>query len=183
MKKLILPLLFLFSFPTAVEASPWSQMLKGGLKGGLKSGSGGGKSYEKILFKKQIGNNSWNNIKVTKSYDSFDEKTTCKFKLFESKLNIDIMYLSVHNYELKLQGNYYISGRPTDQYAFKFDNNPPERIASGNMYKYSPDKKVIPFSKWSQYKHLTIKNGRDVDTVKLKDLVKAIDKYKECKRS
>ena len=54
MRKLLIPLLFLFSFPTTVEASPWSQMLKGG----LKSGSGGGKSYEKILFNKQIGNNS-----------------------------------------------------------------------------------------------------------------------------
>ena len=162
MKNLLISLLFLLAIPTSLQAS---------------------KDYSKTIFNKQIGNKSWNNIKVIKSYDSFYEKTNCSFNLKATRLNIRIMVLDSYNYELELSGNNYTSHDVyrDKRYAFKFDNNPIETITSS--YSYPLNTKLIPFSEWSKYKYLTIKNGNEVDKVKLKDLVKAIDKYKECKRS
>ena len=65
MKNILISLLFIVSFFNSVKADPFTQMLKGGIKGGLKGGSGGSKSYEKVLFNKNIGNYG-NTIKVTK---------------------------------------------------------------------------------------------------------------------
>ncbi len=36
MKKLLIPLIFLLAFSTSLNASPWSQMLKGGIKGSIE---------------------------------------------------------------------------------------------------------------------------------------------------
>ena len=59
MKKLLIPLLFLITLPTSAQA---------------------GGSYEKVMFKKNIGNyGSLTTVEVKKKYDSFYDKTTCIF--------------------------------------------------------------------------------------------------------
>ena len=66
--------------------------------------------------------------------------------------------------------------------AFKFDNNPPVILRS-MQYGKDPEKKVIPYSRWSKNKKLTIRQLNSEYIFNLKDLRKAIDKYKERKRS
>ena len=128
MKNLLISLLFLLAIPTSLQAS---------------------KNYSKTIFKKQIGKYSYNYIKISKSYDSFFDKTSCSFYLSEDGLNMDINYRT--NYELTLKGNTHSSygNDSITEYAFKFDNNPPKRLTS----KYRPEEKVIPFSEWSSIKN------------------------------
>ena len=66
--------------------------------------------------------------------------------------------------------------------AFKFDRNPPVQLAS-MMYGQPPEKKVIPYSRWSKNKQLTVRKKNMDYIFNLKDLVKAIETYKKCKRS
>ena len=78
MKPLLLPLLAALALPTAVNADPFTQMLKGGLKGGLKSESKG--NYEKSfnLGKKCIKGNCKEIIGIlTTSTDDFTGETMC----------------------------------------------------------------------------------------------------------
>ena len=117
MRKLLISLLFLLLFSTFAKADPFTQMIKGGIKGGLKGGSGGSKSYEKVLFNKNIGNYG-NNIKVTKKYDSFYGKTSCNL---EKPRQLRFFDERNENYALIFWGTFSENYSP--RMAFKFDNN------------------------------------------------------------
>ncbi len=78
MNKFVITLLFVFLLPSSVNASPWSQMLKGGLKGGIKNGSVKNNDKSFTLGKKCIQGNC-SEIKgiLTTSTDEFTGKTMC----------------------------------------------------------------------------------------------------------
>ena len=78
MKKFLIPLLFLLTFSTSVNASPWTQMIKGGLKGSLKSGSSGNNKESFKLGEKCIKGNCSEIIGIlTTSTDEFTGETMC----------------------------------------------------------------------------------------------------------
>lgn len=173
MKKLLIPLSFLLLFSNTANADPFTQMLKGGLKGGLRNGSEGN-SYEKIMFNKNIGNyGSLTTVKVIKSYDSFYGKTSCQFnKPSELRFN--------EYYDLVIFGTAIYNYKPKT--AFKLDNNPPVVLRSMD-YGGDVEKKVIPYSKWTQNKQLTLRRLQNEFKYDLKALNKALEIYKKCKRS
>ena len=51
------------------------------------------------------------------------------------------------------------------------------------QYGKDPEEKVIPYVRWNKNKQLTVRSLKNEYIFNLKDLVKAINKYKECKKS
>ena len=157
MKKLLIPLLFLITLPTSAQA---------------------GGSYEKVMFKKNIGNyGSLTTVEVKKKYDSFYDKATC---IFDPPNELRFYDKSDDNYALVFNGTFIYNYKPA--FAFKFDKNPPIILRS-MQYGKDPEEKVIPYVRWNKNKQLTVRSLKNEYIFNLKDLVKAINKYKECKKS
>ena len=164
MKKLLIPLLFLLTFSTSLNASPWSHMLKGGIKGSSQSVSS--TSGKKYLFRSR-------EVDVYRKYDAWNESTTC---IFDPKgMAKSYFKINWEGYVIEIVGSY--SSSYSDSYrGYKFDNSSPVPVS----IQY-PKRITIPYSEWRKNKKLIIRD-RGEYVFDLQTISKAIEIHKKCKR-
>ena len=164
MKKLLIPLLFLLTFSTSLNASPWSHMLKGGIKGNNQN-------LVSTISRKYLFRNY--SVDVYRTYDAWTESTSC---VFDPKGKAgDYFKINWQGYVIEIKGII----RSNDPYTrYKFDNSSPTSV----QLKY-PKRITIPYSKWSKNKTLIIRDRLGEHVFDLQTMSKAIEKHKKCKRS
>lgn len=184
MKKLSIPLLFLLTFSISVNASPWSQMLKGGLKGGLKRDANNNFKIGEKCFRK-----SCNQIEgiLSTSTDSFSDETICISYLDGERYPYDNFMAEV--------GTFFLPLNKGNKVQYRLDNGTINTINFGDLKYYGEGSKADlasgygpPFylnqTLWENSKKLRIRHflnySETIDftykTSELKEYVKATRK-------
>ena len=157
MKRLIIPLFFLITFSTSVNASPWSQMLKGGIKGGtkevLRENKGDREDWIKTIWEKKLTDSDTRKATTIKiKYDSFTKTKTCITQPYLPD-NVEVDGFLMREFKYKGAGDINnkqitIYNGPKEEVQFKFDNK-------DKIYKLKEwDAQPIDFALWKKYKKL-----------------------------
>ena len=159
MKKLIIPLFFLLTLSISVNASPWSQMLKGGLKEGLKNNQSTNNKKSKFeSFTYKVTDQDTYDASISLEYDSFTGETKCKYPqiLLPMILELD-GYLDTRRFPNKGNPNkaslYIRNERGKRQ-----DKITKYRLDNGSIQEFNPNEIVeIPYRKWKRHKELKLR--------------------------
>ena len=159
MKKLIIPLFFLLTLSISVNASPWSQMLKGGIKGGLKKDKSINNKKSKFeSFTYKVTDNEIYEGSISLEYDSFTGETKCKYPRIFLPMILELDgYLDSRRFPNKGNPNkasLYI----WNERGKKQDKITKYRLDNGPIQEFNPNEILeIPYRKWKRHKELKLR--------------------------
>ena len=159
MKFLLLPLLAAITLSNAVIASPWSQMLKGGLKGGMKKDKSIKNKKSKFeSFTYKVTDNEIYEGSISLEYDSFTGETKCKYPRIFLPMILELDgYLDSRRFPNKGNPNkasLYI----WNERGKKQDKITKYRLDNGPIQEFNPNEILeIPYRKWKRHKELKLR--------------------------